>query len=58
MNIDLDRLDKWADILLKVEIQAVLLLVIGALLILRGHSAEGSTALGGAAGIFRGKSSS
>lgn len=57
MSVDLDRADKWADILLKVEIQAILLLVVGAILVHAGHSNEGSVLLGGAAGVLRGKTS-
>ena len=52
--IDMDRLDRWSNVLLKLELHAVLMLAVGCLLAYVGHKDEGSLVIGGALAAFRG----
>jgi hypothetical protein len=52
MNVE--NLNKLADVLMKMELHAFALLACGIALVLTGHKDEGTLVLGGALGIFRG----
>lgn len=58
MTIDVEKAGRFVDLLIKLEVHALLLLVVGAGLCLHGQKDEGQLVLGGALGIFRGKSGS
>jgi hypothetical protein len=58
MTFDLDKVTRAVDLLIKLEIHAFALLLVGAGLVLHGQKEEGQLVLGGALAVFRGKQSS
>lgn len=56
MNIDFDKVERFVNLLIKLEFHALLLLALGAVLCLKGQHDEGQLVIGGALGILRGKS--
>ncbi|HZC24701.1 MAG TPA: hypothetical protein VE866_15275 [Candidatus Binatia bacterium] len=54
--MDIERIERWVNLALRLEIHALILLAIGAALCFKGQHDEGQLVIGGALGIFRGRS--
>lgn len=58
MTFDLDKASRAVDILLKAEVHAVVMLIVGAGMVLHGQKDTGQGIIMAALAIFRGKSAS
>jgi hypothetical protein len=55
MTIDLEKAARFADLLIKLEVHAILMLAVGSALCLHGQKDEGTLIIGGALAVFKGK---
>ena len=58
MTVDMDKIGRAVDLMIKAEVHAIIMLLVGAGLMLHGMKDEGSLVVGGALAAFKGKSTS